>query len=280
MRFAQCSYLTAAAAGLRRLYVTCGSVAGSLTSSVRDGRSEARNNWANELIPKRSLLFRSIRELTYVCEGEAASMRQVLFVQGGGEDVHDQWDNRLAESLRSELGPTYEIRYPVMPNEADPSYAVWKRALQNEFAALEDGAIVVGHSVGGTILIHVLAERTPQFDLGAVCLIAAPFIGTGGWTSDDIEPRPDLADRLPRGVPIFFYHGRNDDTVPFSHVELYARAVPRAQVRRLAGRDHQLNNGLSEIAADIRWLDQRSSADAAREAADPGPPRGSTSRDV
>ena len=207
-------------------------------------------------------------------------MRQVLFVQGGGEGVHDQWDNRLVESLTSELGPTYEIRYPLMPNEADPKYAVWKRALEKELAALEDGAIVVGHSVGGTILIHVLAEQTPPFDLGAICLIAAPFIGPGGWPSDEIDPQPDLAGRLPRGVPIFFYHGRDDDTVPFSHVELYARAVPRAQVRRLADRDHQLDNRLAEIAADIRWLDESSRADAARGTADPEPPRGSTGRDV
>ena len=48
-------------------------------------------------------------------------MRQVLFVQGAGEDVHDQWDNQLVDSLQGELGPTYEIRYPVMPNEADPN---------------------------------------------------------------------------------------------------------------------------------------------------------------
>lgn len=86
-------------------------------------------------------------------------MRQVLFVQGGGDGVHDQWDNHLVDSLRSELGPAYEIRYPVMPNEADPEYAVWELALQKELASLEPGAIVAGHSVGGTILIHVLAEQ-------------------------------------------------------------------------------------------------------------------------
>lgn len=181
-------------------------------------------------------------------------MRQVLFVQGGGEGVHDQWDNQLVDSLRNELGPDYEIHYPVMPNEADPKYAVWKRALEQEFAALEHGAIVIGHSVGGTILIHVLAEQAPQSSLRAICLIAAPFLGSGGWTSEDIEPRSDLAARLPRDVPIFLYHGRNDDTVPFAHVELYARAIPRATVRRLANRDHQLNNILSELASDIRQL--------------------------
>jgi len=62
-------------------------------------------------------------------------MRQVLFVQGAGEGVHEQWDNLLVDSLRGELGPAYEIRYPVMPNEADPKYAAWKLALEREFAA-------------------------------------------------------------------------------------------------------------------------------------------------
>ena len=115
--------------------------------------------------------------------------RQVLFVQGAGKDVHGRWDNRLVASLRSELGPDYDIRYPVMPNEADPKYATWKQALERELAALESGAIVIGHSVGGTILINVLAERTPESSLGAICLISAPFIGEGGWESDDIEPQ-------------------------------------------------------------------------------------------
>jgi predicted alpha/beta hydrolase family esterase len=181
-------------------------------------------------------------------------MRQILFVQGGGEGVHDQWDNHLVDSLRGELGAGYEIRYPVMPDEADPKYPAWRHVLQKELAALDPGAVVVGHSVGGTILIHVLAESTPQSKLSAICLISAPFIGAGGWQTDDIDPRPDLAARLPRDVPIFLYHCRDDDSVPFAHVELYARLMPRAQVRRLDGCDHQLNNRLSDVAIDIRQL--------------------------
>jgi len=27
-------------------------------------------------------------------------MRQILFVQGAGNDVHEQWDNKLVEDLR------------------------------------------------------------------------------------------------------------------------------------------------------------------------------------
>jgi pimeloyl-ACP methyl ester carboxylesterase len=125
-------------------------------------------------------------------------MRQALFVQGGGEGVRDRWDDQLVDSLRSDLGAGWEIRYPVMSNEADPQYAVWRGALEKE------------------------------------------------------------PDRLPRDVPIFLYHGDGDGTVPPAHVELYACALPHAQVRRLAARDHQLGNDLSEIAADIRRLERNS----------------------
>jgi pimeloyl-ACP methyl ester carboxylesterase len=144
-----------------------------------------------------------------------------------------------------------------MPDEANPTFATWRLALENEFATLRDGAIVVGHSVGGTILINVLAECMPKVALGAIVLIAAPFIGEGGWTSADIEPASDLAARLPPAVPVFLYHGDKDDIAPIAQVALYADAIPRARVRRLANRDHQLNNNLAEVASDIRELVSR-----------------------
>src|SRR3954468_19522912 len=88
--------------------------------------------------------------------------KQILFIQGGGAGVHDQWDNRLVDSLRRELGPGYDIRYPRMPDEADPSYAKWKATIAQEIAGLDDGAILIGHSVGATILINALAEEPPK----------------------------------------------------------------------------------------------------------------------
>lgn len=178
---------------------------------------------------------------------------QILFVQGGGEGVHDQWDDKLVASLAGELGSDYEVRYPRMPNEATPSYHAWKAALEGELARLDPGAILVGHSVGGTILINALAERPPERAIRAIMLIAAPFVGPGGWPSEEIDA-VHLADRLPGGVPVFLYQGTADETVPVAHLDLYAKAIPGALVRRLMGRDHQLDNRLTEIAEDIHQL--------------------------
>jgi len=59
---------------------------------------------------------------------------------------------------------------------------------------------------------------------------------------------------LPKATPIYLYHGNADDIVPFAHIALYAKAIPHAFVRRLKGRNHQLDNDLAEVAADVRAL--------------------------
>jgi predicted alpha/beta hydrolase family esterase len=197
-------------------------------------------------------------------------MRDVLFIQGAGEGVHANWDVHLVASLRRELGPGYTVRYPPMPNEADPTMAAWRPVLEQELAALRPGAVVVGHSAGGAMLIHVLADAPPAAALGAVVLIAAPFIGEGGWASEEIAPRRDLAERLPAAVPVFLYHGEDDGEVPVAHVDRYAAAIPHARVHRLGGRDHQMNNDLSEVARDIRELASRA-AGGRRADRDPPP---------
>lgn len=178
--------------------------------------------------------------------------KQVLFIQGAGAGAHDEWDNKLVECLARDLGPAYEISYPRMPDEADPTYAAWKAALQREIAALDDGVILIGHSLGGTILINALAENPPDLKVSGVFLITAPVVGAGGWPSEDFTPAPKLGACLPEATPIYLYHGSADDTAPFGHIDLYARAIPYAQVRRLEGRNHQLNNDLAEVAADVR----------------------------
>jgi hypothetical protein len=122
----------------------------------------------------------------------------------------------------------------------------WSRA--------SSGVIVEGHSTGATIVINAIADEAPGLELGGLLLLAAPFVGDGGWPIEDIEPKSDLGAALPGPLPVYLHHGNQDETAPFEHVGLYANAIPQAVVRRLQGRDHQLNNDLSEVATDIRRL--------------------------
>lgn len=184
----------------------------------------------------------------------AAMVKQILFVQGAGPDVHDGWDNWLADDLQRQLGNGYVVRYPRMPGEADPHYAAWKSALLGELKAMGDAAILVGHSVGAMILLHALAEHAPAPHIEGVFLLAAPFIGEDGWPSDEIEPRTAFLERLGPELPVFVYHARQDEIVPFQHASLYAKAIPQAVLRVVEGGDHQFGNDMSAVARDIRSL--------------------------
>jgi hypothetical protein len=53
---------------------------------------------------------------------------------------------------------------------------------------------------------------------------------------------------------LHFYHGRDDEIVPFAHLGLFAREFPNAVIHQLDGRNHQLSDDLSEVARDIRQL--------------------------
>jgi pimeloyl-ACP methyl ester carboxylesterase len=174
--------------------------------------------------------------------------------------------------------------------------------VRRELAGLEDGAVVVGHSLGGTILINTLTEQpqpqpqpllqsplespspspshsqpeSPSHSesesdsesrnsgavrrgseqneparLSAIVLIAAPFIGEGGWPSEEFQLSGDLGVRLPKGAQVHVFHGLLDETAPPSHAELYAGVIPSARLHLLPARDHQLNNDLSEVAKVI-----------------------------
>jgi predicted alpha/beta hydrolase family esterase len=178
----------------------------------------------------------------------------LLFIQGGGAGAHDE-DARLVANLCSELGAGYEVRFPRMPNESESPYDLWSAVIASELARMGDGAILVGHSIGASVLIKWLTEVAPPHRLAAAFLIAAPFWHDHDiWRWKEVELPQDASVRLPRGLPVFFYHGTHDEVVPVAHVEMYERAFPAAHIRRINGRNHQLEDNLAEVARDIRLL--------------------------
>lgn len=181
--------------------------------------------------------------------------RTVLFLQGAGRGVHDDWDAKLVASLERALGPDFRLRYPRMPGEEDPSYRRWSPVIRLELAGLRDGDVLVGHSAGGTVLVHTLAEHPPGFRPGALVLIAAPFVGPGGWELEEMPVRAGFA--LPEAMPVSLWHGEADAEVPPDHARLYARALPQAALHLVPGADHQLGEDLSGVAAWILGLDWR-----------------------
>ena len=180
----------------------------------------------------------------------------VLFIQGAGLGAYEE-DRRLADSLRKALGLRFEVHFPAMPNEDDAPYDQWCRQIESELAAMPGPVALVGHSVGASVLIKWLSERTGEHPIAGVFLVATPFWGGDGWRYEGYEELalpPDAAARLPKGTPVSLYHCRDDATVPFAHLELYARLLPRATARAFDEGGHQFNDDLSVVARDIAAL--------------------------
>jgi predicted alpha/beta hydrolase family esterase len=112
--------------------------------------------------------------------------------------------------------------------------------------------ILAGHSIGASVLIKMLTVSGAKPATAGVFLVAPPFWHDDDfWHWDEAALSEDAAAQFPSDVPLFLYRGDDDTTIPARHVDLYAKALPQAVIRRVSGRDHQFNNDLSEVARDI-----------------------------
>jgi len=177
----------------------------------------------------------------------------VIFVQGAGANAY-QADNELVTSLKRELGPDYEVKYPRMPNEDYPDEEAWKARIRQAIAEPEGQVILVGHSAGGYLLLKSLSGAPLTRPVAAICIVAAPYPGADEqWQFEGFDLPENFGAKLPKEAKKFLYHSADDEIVPFAHMDYYAKAIPEALVRKTAG-GHQLTGGLSLIAQDIKGL--------------------------
>ena len=179
--------------------------------------------------------------------------KHVLFIQGGGGKEDYDADANLVSSLREGLGKTYTVHYPLLSNESSPDFGRTKQ-IAKEISLIDGEIIFVGHSLGASMLLKYFSENDVKKKIGGIFLMSTPF-----WSGDEdwkqgLKLREDFPDTLPKNVPIFLYHCRDDEEVPFEHLVTYAQKLPQARVREIASGGHQLNNNLSLIAKDIKSL--------------------------
>ncbi len=177
----------------------------------------------------------------------------MLFIQGAGEGAYDE-DAKLAASLQDTLGVEYNVHYPKMPNEANPKDREWIAQISKELALLDGKVILVGHSAGGAVLLQYLLKENVAKPVAGIFLISIPYWGPEDEEDGEYTLHQGFASKLPNGVPVFLYHSRDDEIVPFAHLNPYEENIPQATVRKFDGRGHQFNNDLSEVAADIKSL--------------------------
>ncbi len=179
--------------------------------------------------------------------------KEILFIQGGGNGGYEA-DAKIVSSLRKALGTAYKVRYPEMStDEAAPDFG-WPGQIGKEISKIEGDVILAAHSLGASMLLKYLSENKIKKKIAGIFLISTPF-----WSGDEdwmqgLKLQENFADQLPKDTPVFLYHSRDDEEIPFAHLSLYRKKLSRATFHEIANGGHQLNNGLTHVAKDIKSL--------------------------
>jgi len=181
--------------------------------------------------------------------------KNVLFIHGAGDGGYEA-DKMLAASLRNELGAAYKVHFPKMSQDETESFfgTQWPKQIRKEISSIKGEVILVGHSLGASMLLKYLSENKIRKQIAGVFLAAPPF-----WSGDEdwVQPlklREDFYSSLPKNVPIFFYQCKDDEEVPHSQFNRYKRSLQGATFREIKSGGHQFNNDLSIVATDIKSL--------------------------
>jgi len=178
----------------------------------------------------------------------------VLFVHSSGPQGPGEGSEPFAARLRDELGPAYEVVFPLMPSPDDPHYEPWSERLSEVLSELDEPPIVVAHSLGASVFLKHLAETGPNESVMGLVLVATPFWGESGWEAEWALPRdwPDGSTELPSTL---LFHSRDDEEIPSDHLDLYAKRLPGVEARLLDGNGHLFDRGdLSPIGEAVRGL--------------------------
>ncbi|MBN9391345.1 MAG: alpha/beta hydrolase [Chloroflexi bacterium] len=181
--------------------------------------------------------------------------KQILFIHSAGRQgpgLHDG-STDFRQFLEKSL-PGYDFRSPLMPNPEAPSYKLWRDKFAEEFNRLDDGAILIGHSLGGSVILKFLSEQKIIKSLAGVFIAASPFWSADkDWQVSEYNLRENFGSYLPT-TRYFFYQSADDEVIPRAHFEKYAQALPQATARLVNAGGHQIMNGLPELVEDIASL--------------------------
>jgi predicted alpha/beta hydrolase family esterase len=164
---------------------------------------------------------------------------------------------KWTSTLRDDLGESYEVFMPSMPNSQNAKYGEWKCWFERYFEYLHDDVILVGWSLGGYFLVKYLLEEEIPFQIKSLFLLSAPFenddfVGEdGGDFSFDNSKMDPLEKKAPK---IYLFHSMDDTIVPFSHAEKYQKAISKAELISFTDRNHFLVEQFPELLEKIRGL--------------------------
>lgn len=192
--------------------------------------------------------------MLFVPLGHYPHMVTVLFIHSAGPQGPGEGSSALVEALRAILPPDLRLIAPLMPKPDAPEAEPWIAALSGEMKAIPSDFVLVGHSLGGSTILQVLARfGLPERLLGVVTL-AAPFWSAEDWEIAEFALPEDAGTRLQALSKLVILQGDKDEVVAKNHPALYKSLLPQARVAFLSGIDHEAAAAGPDLVAAIRSI--------------------------
>lgn len=194
--------------------------------------------------------------------------QQVLVIHGGNAfDSYDEYLNDLKAreldpkklktygwkiNLQNELGDSFDVLLPKMPNDQNAKYVEWKIWFEKFFPYLENNIILVGHSLGGIFLSKYLSENDFPKKIKALILIAPPY------NTPKIHPLADFLITHPLNKinghvnKIILFQSKDDKIVPLANANHYKKELPNLDLKIFEDRGHFSDDAFPEIIKLIK----------------------------
>jgi uncharacterized protein len=160
------------------------------------------------------------------------------------------WKKRLSDKL----GKNFDVLTPQMPNDWNARYKEWKIWFEKIVPALNNGVILIGHSLGGIFLAKYLSEETISKNIKATMLVAPPYNTEGEHPLVDFLIKKPLTKFIKQAGTIYIYHSKDDRIVPLSNFNRYKKELPDAITRLFTNKGHFTGETFPEIVNDIKKL--------------------------
>jgi predicted alpha/beta hydrolase family esterase len=166
---------------------------------------------------------------------------QTIFLHGAGV-VPDRDQPQAYPLLATLLDLCPDLIVPVMPTAMEPTPDGWLQGMEAALRPLDPDAVIIGHSLGGSMALKWIAERAPGFEAQTFLGLAIPHWGPKGWNYPGFAQPAGYAAATAGLDRIILAAAQDDDVVESHHLDLYAADLPRARLLRLTGGGHGLDH--------------------------------------
>lgn len=176
-------------------------------------------------------------------------MPTVLYIHGADAAP----DDPPRKALEAAAGPGWAWIAPSMAEDKDAE--AWVGRIAGELEGMAGDSVLVGHSLGGAMLLKAVAERRPGMKLGGFVGLSVPHFGPECWDMPDFALPDGAAGALGGLGRIALWQARDDEVVAVQALDVYRRDLPGAECHLVERGGHLIEGvDMAPVARAMREM--------------------------